>query len=120
MILLFSSSNRYCKNSFHTTNDINMYSTTYSVEPMTVNIKFFENELICSNLIKYLLEKYNIHCEIPMQIQCNKKMPLNVKLSGVKENVKHVRNKLHLLFKTIQTKIFNNEDIDKKGKEFQM
>ncbi|CAF3728572.1 unnamed protein product [Rotaria sp. Silwood1] len=98
----------------HTINDIGTYSKTYTIEPKSIGMKFFTNEFICSNLTKYFLKKYNVTCHIPIQNQYDTKDALHIKLSGVKENVKNVRNNIHSLLTTIKTKIFNDENTDKK------
>jgi hypothetical protein len=43
--------------------------------------------------------------------------PLHIKLSGIKENVKNVQKDLQVFFSTIKTKIFNDENADKRGKD---
>jgi hypothetical protein len=99
-------------------NEIETYSKTYTIEPMSVSLKFFKSELICSNLTKYFLKKYHVKCHIPMHDQYDTKAPLHIKLSGIKENVKNVQKDLRLFFETIKTKIFNDENTDKRGKQF--
>ncbi|CAF3078094.1 unnamed protein product [Rotaria sp. Silwood2] len=100
------------KATFHTINDIGTYSKIYTIEPKNIGMKFFKSELICSNLTKYFLKKYNVSCHIPMQNQYDTKDALKIKLSDVKENV---YNDIHLLLTTIKTKIFNDKDTDKKN-----
>ncbi|CAF0983783.1 unnamed protein product [Rotaria sordida] len=102
------------RNISHTTNDIGPYTKTYTIEPKGISMKFFKNELICSNLTKYILKKYNVKCYIPIECQYDTKVTLEIKLSGIKENVKNARNDLHSLLTTIKIKIFNDEDKDKK------
>jgi hypothetical protein len=55
-----------------------------------------------------------------MQDQFETKVALEIKLSGGRENVRNARNDLQSLSKTIKTKVFNNEETDKKGKEFRV
>jgi hypothetical protein len=55
-----------------------------------------------------------------MQDQYETKVALEIKLSGGRENVRNARNDLQSLSKTIKTKVFNNEETDKKGKEFRV
>ncbi len=68
------------------------------------------------NLTKYFLKKYNVKCHIPMQDQYDTENALHIKLSGAKENVKNVQKDLKLFFETIETKIFNAENTDKRSK----
>lgn len=92
----------------------------YTIESTNPSLKFFKNELIYLNLTKYFLKKYNVKCHIPMQDQYDTKTALDIKLSGAKEDVKSVQKDLKLFFEKIQTKIFNNENIDKRGKEIHL
>jgi hypothetical protein len=48
--------------------------------------------------------------------QYDTKNSLHIKLSGIKENVKNVQKDLQIFFATIKTKIFNDENVDKRGK----
>ncbi|CAF2815559.1 unnamed protein product [Rotaria sp. Silwood2] len=98
----------------YTINNTGTYSKIYTIESKSIGMKFFKSELICSNLTKYFLKNYNVTCHIPIQNQYDTKVALHIKLSGVKENVKNARNDIHSLLTTIKTKIFNNEDTDKK------
>jgi hypothetical protein len=52
-----------------------------------------------------------------MQDQYDTKIGLHIKLSGVKENVKNVQKDLKLFFETIETKIFDAENTDKRSKK---
>jgi hypothetical protein len=78
-------------------------------------LKFFKSELISSELTNYFLKKYNVKCEIPKHNQYDTQIALHVNLSGAKENVKIAFNDLQLLFTSIKTKIFNDEEADKRG-----
>ncbi|CAM4863546.1 unnamed protein product [Rotaria socialis] len=102
------------RNIFHTIDNVGTYSRLYTVEPMNISMKFFTSESISSYLTKYYLKKYNVRCYIPMQHQFHTQVSLSIKLSGIKENVKSVHHDLQSLFETIKTKIFNDEDKDKK------
>ncbi len=51
-----------------------------------------------------------------MQDQYDTENALHIKLSGAKENVKNVQKDLKLFFETIETKIFNAENTDKRSK----
>ncbi|CAF1114353.1 unnamed protein product [Adineta steineri] len=95
-------------------NDSETYSTIYIVDSKNISSKFFKNQSICSVLTKYILNKYNVQCHTPTANQYETKDALEIKLSGVKDNVKNARNELQSLFETIKTKIFNHEEIDKK------
>ncbi len=99
------------------TNEVETYSKIYTIQPTSDSLKFFTSELICSNLSKYFLKKYNVKCHIPMLNQYDTNNPLHIKLSGIKENVKNVQKDLQVFFSTIKTKIFNDENADKRGKD---
>jgi hypothetical protein len=71
--------------------------------------------LISLELTKYLLNKYNVKYDIPIHNRYDRQVALHTKLSGVKENVKNALSDLQSLFTTIRTKIFNDENADKRS-----
>ncbi|CAF3537312.1 unnamed protein product [Rotaria socialis] len=66
-------------------------------------------------LIEYIEYTYNVRCIILSQDQHNENLGIQIQFSGVKQNVEDAHNDLESLFTTVTTKIFNDEETDKKA-----
>ncbi|CAF3924690.1 unnamed protein product [Rotaria magnacalcarata] len=66
-------------------------------------------------LIEYIEYTYNVKCIILSQDQHKENLGIQIQFSGVKQNVDDAHNDLESLLTTVKTKIFNDEEKDKKA-----
>jgi hypothetical protein len=76
------------------------------------HIKFFNNPLFRTHFQQYLSNTYNIEC----QIRLLETQEIYLTLNGIKQNVKTARETITSLFKSIQTKIYEDENTDQQSK----
>ncbi|UJR11256.1 hypothetical protein I4U23_015438 [Adineta vaga] len=91
--------------------EIGTYTKTFTITPDNphINIKFFKNPSFCTTLQRYLSQIFNITCSIKVE-----DVNVIITLDGDKQNVKSSRDAMKDLFESVQSKIYNSEDTDKK------
>ena len=85
---------------------------TLSTDIINTNIKFFNNSLFCTNLQRYLLNTYDIDCQIQLLETSN----IDITLTGIKQHVKAARQTIMNLFESTRIKIFDQEDTYRQSK----
>jgi hypothetical protein len=78
------------------------------------NGKFFINPLFRTHLQQYLLNTYNIEC----QIRLLETQEIYLTLNGLKPNVKAARETITNLFASVQIKVYKDETTDQQSKVF--
>ncbi|CAF3536741.1 unnamed protein product [Rotaria sordida] len=99
---------------YHATNKPDSYADVLRMESTNVNVKFFKNPLFCSSLQEYLWKEYTVDCRIPSQVQIDDEIEIPIELLGAETAVKHARDHIKALFEMMQTKVYNNQNTDKK------
>lgn len=84
---------------------------TLSYELLKNRVKFFNNPSFRTCFQEYLLNTYNIQC----QIRLLETQEIYLTLIGDKPNVKTAREAIPQLFESTQEKIYDNENTDKQS-----
>lgn len=80
------------------------------------NIKFFNNPAFRIHFQQFLLNTFNIEC----QIRLLETQEIYLTLNGIKQNVKTARETITNLFESVQTKVYDDDDTDQQSKFFQL
>ncbi|CAF1342365.1 unnamed protein product [Didymodactylos carnosus] len=127
VFFLLGSSARSSSTAAFTENDSSFVSTSnilnidaeasctlnYVIDSASINVKFFQNQLFCSSLKRYLSKTCNVGSEIQQQI-VEEEVGIHIQLKGVKQYIKTARDVLERLFEAVQTKVYNAENTDAK------
>lgn len=98
------------KQGISSTDNEEISSKIYTIQSTTDSLIFLRNEWITIYLRKYFREKYKVNCDMSNSVDVN--------LSGTRENMTNVQNDLQAIFTSVETKIFNDEVIHKRSKDF--
>ncbi|CAF1193584.1 unnamed protein product [Adineta steineri] len=79
-----------------------------------VDINFFKNPLFCSKLQSYLFDNYAVTAQISSQGDIDNDMEFPVEFVGDTIDIEHARDFIKELFRTVKTKVYNDETNDDK------
>ncbi len=84
---------------------------TLSTEMIGTNVKFFNNSSFRTHMQQYLLNTYNVEC----QIRLLETQEIYLTLSGIKQNVKAARETIIELFESVLIKVYDDGNTDQQS-----
>ena len=99
-----------------TINEMKLYTDVSSLDSTNINVKFFTNPLFSSTLREYLWKEYTVNYWISSEVEIDDEIGVPIQFSGTGTDIEHARHYIKSLFKTMKSKVYNNENTDKKGK----